>query len=442
MTQPTTTDAVHVVLDISVLDEINVGTANKTGVFRVVDRLALQLAARPDCDVAFACGRAILDVDHLLAKVAAEYPELARVRPARLWGPPAVPERASVVRTAMQRLAESKEQTLAARLRRRLLRLQLSALKRRARFEAAVLPQPGIFHSPWAPLPPRRHFRGGKCCRAITIYDMTPVLFPAFFRGNEKLVRAFGVMLKSIEPDDHVIAISECTKRDFCGITRHDPARVHVTPLAADERMFSAVRNPQAVAVMRRKYSIPDGPYLLSVNTLQPRKNIDHCVRTFARMVQQQRIGDLSLVLVGDRGWEARQIDEARQAAGLSDRQIITTGYVPDGDLAALYSGAMAFIYVSRYEGFGLPALEAMQCGVPVIASNNSSLPEVVADAGMLVAPTDGDALCAAILSLYADPSLRESYAARAAARAREFSWRKCADLTVSAYRDMLSKAG
>ncbi|HTP65773.1 MAG TPA: glycosyltransferase family 1 protein, partial [Geobacteraceae bacterium] len=121
-----------------------------------------------------------------------------------------------------------------------------------------------------------------------------------------------------------------------------------------------------------------------------------------------------------------------------SRERVIVTGYVADEDLAALYSGAIAFVYPSLYEGFGLPPLEAMQCGVPVITSNTSSLPEVVGDSGILVDPRDADALCAAMLSLYKDSDRREMLAQSALQRAAEFSWKRCVDETVRAYKNSL----
>lgn len=429
----------NVIFDISVLNEITASTANRTGIFRVVDRLALQLASRPECQISFSCNNIILDIDSILEKVASNYPELAGVKAARVWGPEMALTEYISVRRAIQQLKANRQKTITYKLQLEFLRAQGSMLKRRVKFNSSALIAGGVFHSPWDPLPPRHLFPAGSCGRAITLYDMTPVLFPHFFQGNERTLASFKAILTSIAPDDHVIAISECTKRDFCQLTGHDPGRVSVTPLAADEKMFYAVHDAERISRIRSKYGIAEGHYVLSVNTLQPRKNIAHCIQSFAKLLHEQKIHDLSLVLVGDRGWGTKEIDEAQRTVGLNPNQIVVTGYIPDHDLAALYSGAMAFIYVSHYEGFGLPALEAMQCGTPVIASNTSSMPEVVGGAGLMVNPTDGDALCAAILSLYAKPSLRESYVARALGRATQFSWAKCADDTVLAYRNMLN---
>ena len=143
----------------------------------------------------------------------------------------------------------------------------------------------------------------------------------------------------------------------------------------------------------------------------------------------------LNLVLVGTKGWDFDRIFKEIEGAKELSGRIITTGFVPDGDLAPLYSAAMMFVYPSLYEGFGLPPLEAMQCGVPVVTSNTSSLPEVVGDAGIMVSPKDGEALSQAMLDLYRDGKKRTALSAQGLLRSKLFSWKKCADQTVEAYR-------
>jgi glycosyltransferase involved in cell wall biosynthesis len=155
-------------------------------------------------------------------------------------------------------------------------------------------------------------------------------------------------------------------------------------------------------------------------------------------MCDEQHLRDLSLVLVGREGWLNDALFQAiSESRSVRDR-IIVTGYVPDTDLAPFYSGALAFVYPSVYEGFGLPVLEAMQCGAPVVTSNTSSLPEVVGEAGIMVDPADADALCAAMYELYSDPCLREDLAHRSMERAGQFSWDKCVQETLQAYRTSL----
>jgi glycosyltransferase involved in cell wall biosynthesis len=138
---------------------------------------------------------------------------------------------------------------------------------------------------------------------------------------------------------------------------------------------------------------------------------------------------------VGVSGWKNNDIFKTAQETPILKNRIIFTGYIPDEDLSAIYSGATAFIYPSLYEGFGLPPLEAMQCGTPVITSNTSSLPEVVGDAGIMINPTDEDALCQAILTIIQDSQLRKTLSEKGRERAQQFSWAKCAEETVKVYQ-------
>lgn len=290
--------------------------------------------------------------------------------------------------------------------------------------------QADIFHSTFYPLPDYVH-SSPALQRFITIYDMIPVLYPEYF--EHQINKNFTKTMQSIRPDDWVIAISESTKNDFCNYLKFDPSRVFVTPLAASE-MFYCCTDAERNAAVRERYQIPEGPYVLSLCTLEPRKNIDQTIRCFVRTIREQRIPDLSLVLVGTKGWDFDRIFAEITGASEMKNRIIVTGYVPDEDLASLYSDAMMFVYPSIYEGFGLPPLEAMQCGVPVITSNTSSLPEVVGDAGIMVSPDDGDGLCQAFWKLYCDGALRERMSVTSLERARQFSWKKCARDTVQAY--------
>ena len=212
-----------------------------------------------------------------------------------------------------------------------------------------------------------------------------------------------------------------------------------VTTLAADAR-FRRVTDEDERARARSRYDLPDAPYVLSVATLEPRKNLAHLIECFTRVARDDGHGDLQLVLIGGEGWMMESIHAAHGASPLRDR-IHFTGYVADEDLSALYSGARAFAYVSYYEGFGLPVLEAMQCGVPVIASTRAALPEVVGDAGLLVDPTDADALCQALVTLHRDAGVRRQLSERGASRVARYSWDRCAEAHVDVYRRALASA-
>lgn len=303
---------------------------------------------------------------------------------------------------------------------------------------AKDLARADIFHATLYPCPKRiESIR--RIARFLTIYDLIPILYPQYFQNNPNhFIRQ---IVAGITPDQWVLAISQNTKNDLCNFAGIDPSRVFVTHLAASD-IFYPCNDSDMLAAVRLRHKIPDGHYVLSLSTLEPRKNIDQTIRSYVDLVKQQGIRDLSLVLVGTKGWDFDRIfSEIGHASSFTDR-IIVTGYVRDEDLAALYSGAMMFVYPSFYEGFGLPPLEAMQCGVPVITSNTSSLPEVVGNAGQMVDPTDQDALTQAMYRLYRSEALRRAMAAQALTRAKHFSWNACATATLSAYRTAHAQQG
>jgi glycosyltransferase involved in cell wall biosynthesis len=275
--------------------------------------------------------------------------------------------------------------------------------------------------------------------RVITVYDLIPIFYPEYF-NHDKDHWLFKV-IKSIKKDYYITAISESTKNDLCNYRKDlDPARVIVTPLAASEYFYKC-EDRNIINEIKTKYNIPNGAeYILSLCTLEPRKNIQTAIKAFVGLQEQEKIKDLYLVLTGTKGWEFDKIfDEIDNAKEIKEKMIIT-GYVPDEDLAPLYSGAIVFVYPSYYEGFGLPPLEAMQCGTPVVSSNTSSLPEVIGDAGIMINPDDKDGLSEHILKIYKSETLRNEYREKSLKRAKEFSWDKTVAKTVAVYKKALSE--
>ncbi|GAA6621800.1 glycosyltransferase family 4 protein [Scytonema sp. NUACC26] len=291
-----------------------------------------------------------------------------------------------------------------------------------------------IIHSPYHKLPSEEFTQGIP--RLITVHDIIPVVIPEMVAPV--LISYFKEILSSINHErDWVVCNSEYTKQEFCEYTGMPLERTFVTPLAAAHH-FHPVTDATQIATTRQRYGIPDGDYFLSVGTqLEPRKNLTHLIRCFLRLLSEQPNLNIHLVLVGSKRF---QFDEtiARLFPQLTSR-VVFTGYVADEDLSAIYSGATAFIYPSLYEGFGLPTLEAMRCGTPVIASNTTSLPEVVGDAGILVDPKDEDALCQAMLDLLSDSQLVRELRQKGFARSQNFSWSKCASDTVAVYKQIVN---
>jgi glycosyltransferase involved in cell wall biosynthesis len=411
------------VYDVSVLGIAYQHQAARAGIFRVVDRLARGLNGALPGQLAFSAvetPQTLRDARRYLAG----QPELAAVP---LLSPRRGVRAGRMLEGAVGALGTGADIAFA----RRGLRRVMLGLEARTAVPAWGVGEADVFHSPHSALPrPPRGGRGPR--RILTVYDTIPLRFPQFF--PEPQVRRMRAIYGSLQPDDWAIAISESTKRDLCEDCGVDPDRVLVTPLAADPHVFHPDAPPAAIGAARSRYGVPTGEYLLAVNTLEPRKNLGRAIRAFAQLVRRGAARNTSLVLVGARGWKTEGLDSALAEAGPARDRIVLAGYVADADLAALYGGATAFVYPSLYEGFGLPPLEAMQCGVPVVTSNTSSLPEVVGDAGLMVDPEDVDALAEALAAVLHDPALRATMRARSLARAALFSWDRCVRLTVAAY--------
>ncbi|MCC2670823.1 MAG: hypothetical protein K0Q72_3294 [Armatimonadetes bacterium] len=266
-----------------------------------------------------------------------------------------------------------------------------------------------------------------------TIHDIAFRRFPELFPLKHRLLLNWLIPMAARNAAA-VITGSEATRRDLTELYDIEPERITVTPYAADP-IYQPMDPDQARRAVRQRLRVP-GPYLLSVGVLQPRKNLPRLVRAYNRIAHSI---PHRLVLVGKEGWAGEALQKAI-AEAQPGREPIFTGYVPDADLPALYAGADLFVYPSLYEGFGLPPLEAMACGTPVITSNTSSLPEVVGDAAVTLDPLDVEGLAQAMLSLLHDDSRRAALAAAGPRRAAGFTWDRTARDTVDVYRAVLER--
>lgn len=215
-----------------------------------------------------------------------------------------------------------------------------------------------------------------------------------------------------------IIADSQATRGDLIRLYQTDPKRIFVVYPGRDES-FGREEDPGAVRAIKARYGI-HGDYLLYLGTLQPRKNLVRLVEAFACL--QPRPAALQLVLAGQKGWLYDELLARVQSLGLADH-VVFAGYVAEDDKAALLSGALALVYPSLYEGFGMPVLEAMACGTAVLTSNVSSLREVAGDAALMVDPLDVNAIAAGISRLITDADLRKALVERGHAQVRKFSW-------------------
>ncbi len=294
-----------------------------------------------------------------------------------------------------------------------------------------------LFHAPDFFLPPvQRQTR-----TVVTIYDLSFVRQPdTVMPGMMHHLSTW--VPRSVAQADCVIAISEATRQDLIELYQTPPAKIRVLyPGVTPD--FRPVADPQTLAALRQKYELGEGPFILSVGTLQPRKNYQRLIQAFAGMGQTSGpdgAAPPTLLIVGSRGWQYQDIFAEVTRSGLAGR-VRFLGFVADSDLPALYSAACLFVYPSLYEGFGIPVLEAMACGAPVVASNQSALPEVVGEAGLLVDPYNVNELAAAMTRLLHETELRQQFSQAGPARAAQFTWTGMATQLLELYQSLLSHA-
>ena len=286
---------------------------------------------------------------------------------------------------------------------------------------------PQVFFSPFYPFIPYR-----KGALVLTVFDLTPLTLSHCHLPTAQHVSKLTLLWARWAK--RVLTFSEAVKGQLVNWLSFSPERIIVTPLAPNERFKP--QPPEEVERVRRKYRL-FAPYILFVGTVEPRKNLVTLVRAFAAIVKDF---PHFLVLAGARGWMSEPVFAEIERQGLKDR-VVHLGYVPDQDLPALMSGAEIFAYPSLSEGFGLPPLEAMACGVPVVCSSAPALPEVVGDAAILVPPTDVSAWEDAMTSVLSNPDLKAVLGQKGLQRSRQFSWLETARLTLSvfeqAYQDV-----
>jgi glycosyltransferase involved in cell wall biosynthesis len=263
----------------------------------------------------------------------------------------------------------------------------------------------------------------------LTCYDLLPLFYPQYYSAPQRLIYWLAHLLAT-RTASTILAISEATKADLVRCLHLAPAKIVVTPLAADPHFQP--QPPAAIAAVRQKYALPER-YVLYFGSNKPHKNLVRLVQAFG----QAALPATALVIAGH--WDPRY-PEARQLAaqaGWQD-QVKFTGPVAEADLPALYAGAALFAFPSEYEGFGLPPLEAMACGAPVVCSSTSSLPEVVGEAGMLLPPDEPQRWTEALAQLLADDIQLTALRARSLARARQFTWAQTARQTLAVYERVL----
>jgi len=274
---------------------------------------------------------------------------------------------------------------------------------------------------------------------AVTIHDMIPLLLPEY-RGGPSVRLYTSLVAASAQGASAILTDSEASRRDIVAHLKLPPERVHAVPLAADP-IYTPETDAETDSAVRRNHNLPP-EYVLYLGGYDVRKNLPVLLHAYTHV--KRGFGDhFPLVLAGrippNPSPRFTAIEPMLDELGLRDA-VRVLGEVAESDKPALYRGAACFVYPSRYEGFGLPPLEAMACGTPVVATNASSLPEVIGDAGFLVAPDDVRGMAGGIVAILTQEDLAESLRRKGLAQARRFSWGSTAEKTLRVYRVCLSR--
>ncbi|MGB6420537.1 MAG: glycosyltransferase family 1 protein [Anaerolineales bacterium] len=272
-----------------------------------------------------------------------------------------------------------------------------------------------------------------SCASVVTFHDMTFFLYPHLHTRSKRIFFPTAIRL-SARLADALIAVSENTKKDAVRLLGVPGDKITAIPHGVGEE-FHPITDAALLEGIRRKYKLPQD-FILNVGIVEPRKNLALLLKSYQRLHSQGI--SLPLVIVGGLGWMYEDVFRQAESLGIKE-QVYFTGYVPDHDLPIIYNLARIFVYPSIYEGFGLPPLEAMACGTPVITTAVSSMPEHVGDAGILIPPQDEKALTNALQKLINDSTLQEKLSSKGLERASQFTWKRTAQETIKVYNRVLT---
>ena len=271
------------------------------------------------------------------------------------------------------------------------------------------------------------HFKQART--VFTLHDLIFLHFPKYHLPRNRWYLTLA-MPRYLQAADMIITPSECSRQDALKFYGLPESKIKVIYEAASP-IFKPETDPDQLRQVQKKYNLPD-QFLLHVATIEPRKNLSRLLAAFKSLLLDWP--DLRLVLIGKKGWLYQDFFQKLRTLGLEER-VIFPGYIDEADLPACYQLAELFVFPSLYEGFGLPPLEAMACGTPVVSSNSSSLPEIVGEAGLLFDPTDTAALTETVRCVLSDADLRADLSRRGLQQAQKFSWAKTADETEMIYQ-------
>ncbi len=292
--------------------------------------------------------------------------------------------------------------------------------------------RPALLHCPVNVVP-----LAAPCPTVLTIHDLGFLRFPERYKWAKRTYLANATRL-SAKRAAHIITDAEAIRQEVIELLKISPDKVTAIPLAADSRFQPA--EAAKVATFRREKNLPER-FIIYVGTLEPRKNIPLLLKGFARLRCENpaAVDGVGLVLGGAKGWLYEEIFRLIRELGLEE-SVQFPGYIADADLPLWYNSAEVMVYPSIYEGFGFPPLEAMACGTPVITSNTSSLPEVVGEAGLMVAPDDEPGMAEALRRVLTEPKLQAELSLKGITQAARFSYRETARQTLEVYRKVAGR--
>jgi glycosyltransferase involved in cell wall biosynthesis len=291
--------------------------------------------------------------------------------------------------------------------------------------------RPDLFHAPHYVLPPAT-----RCPSVVTIHDCIHLMFPQYLRNRAAYVYARASMWSAAHQAHRILTVSEASKRDIIHFFNVPSEKIVVVYNAIEERV-AVTPSDEAIARVRERYQL-NHPLLLYVGNIKPHKNLVRLIEAFAEL-RRRGFDELKLLIIGD---EISKLPALRRAVHSHKlhKHVRFLGYLQDETLASLYRLASVFVFPSLYEGFGLPPLEAMASGTPVVTSNVSSMPEVTGDAAVLVDPYNVESIVDGIARVLTDPALAAELRRKGIARAREFSWERSVERTRQLYQEVCAQ--
>lgn len=422
-------DKIKILFDACILGECDSLTGNRSGIFFTVLNILKEFQKMDNVEIAIFCSKPIISA-RLQTALEKYFPEnnfeefyLNILTP--------LEHKKSLLKHKYKL-----KKNILTKLKMLIISVLLKILPKKKLNYEKLLSNYDIYFSPVYKMPDEV-FNVKSIKKVTMLYDTIPLICPEYFNYKSFPKSWFGMLTKQLNENDYYLSISEYTKQDFLKFFPQIPPEHITTTLLACSENFKPQKEKTLQAL--KKYNLPtDKKYIFSLCTLEPRKNLIRAAKCFIEFIKKNKINDMVFILGGGswKGFMERMENEIPDFDKYRDK-ILKAGYIDDEDLAPLYSGAEWFVYTSQYEGFGLPPLEAMSCGCPVITSNNSSLPEVVGDAGIMIDYDSDEQHIQAYEKYYFNENIRNEYAQKGLERAKEFSWSKCVKIMTKTFKTL-----